>query len=71
VRRRQPGIVGGVLGGGEDVGRCLTYIGESIWFALFFRVSTRTNRLVGDKGPGKKRGQTSCGKDTDWAKARD
>jgi hypothetical protein len=63
--------VGGVLRGGEDVGRCLTYIGESLGFVLGFRVSPRTNRLVGDKGSGKKRGQTGCGKETDWAKAMD
>jgi hypothetical protein len=31
--------MGGVLGGGEDVGRCLTYIGESLGFVLGFRVS--------------------------------
>jgi hypothetical protein len=28
----------GVLGGGEDVGRCLTYIGKSLVFVLGFRV---------------------------------
>ena len=43
----------GVLGGGEDVGRCLTYIGESLGFVLSFRVGPQTNRLVGDKGLGK------------------
>jgi hypothetical protein len=53
------------------VGRCLTYIEESIWFVLCFRVGPRTNRLVGDKGLEKKRGQTGCGKARDWAKARD
>jgi hypothetical protein len=63
--------VGGVLRGGEDVGRCLTYIGESLGFVLGFRVGPQTNRLVGDKGPRKKRGQTGCSKETDWAKARD
>jgi hypothetical protein len=31
------GGVGGVLGDGENVGRCLSYIGESIWFYLDFR----------------------------------
>jgi hypothetical protein len=45
--------MGGVLGGGEDVGRCLTYIGESLGFVLSFRVGPQTNRLVGDKGLGK------------------
>jgi hypothetical protein len=63
--------VGGVVGGGEDVGRYLTYIGESIGFVLGFRVSPRTNRLVGDKGVGKKGGQTGCGNETDWTKTRD
>jgi hypothetical protein len=38
VRRRQPRGVGGVLGGGEDVGRCLTYIGQTLEFVLGFRV---------------------------------
>jgi hypothetical protein len=71
TQRRQPGGMGGVLGGGEDVGRCLTYRGESIGFLLGFRVSPQTNRLVGDKGPGKKRGQMGCGKEMDWAKAKD
>jgi hypothetical protein len=28
----------GVSGGGEDMGRCLTYIGESLGFVLSFRV---------------------------------
>jgi hypothetical protein len=52
--------VGAVLGGGEDVGRCLTYIGESLQFVLSFRVGPRTNRLVGDKGLGKKRGKRAA-----------
>jgi hypothetical protein len=71
TRWQQPGSVGGVLVGGEDVEKCLTYIGESIHFVLGFRLSPQTNRLVGDNGPGKKRGQTGCDKETDWAKARD
>jgi hypothetical protein len=62
--------VGGAVGGGEDVGRFLTYIGESIGFVLGFRVSPRTKRLVENIGPGKKGRQTGCGKETDWAKAR-
>jgi hypothetical protein len=65
VRRWQPDGMRGVLGGGEDVGRCLTYTGESIGFVFYFRVGPRTNRLVGDKGPGKKRGQTSYAKKMD------
>jgi hypothetical protein len=44
----------GVLGGGEDVGRCLTYIGESLGFVLSFRVGTWINRLVGANGPRKR-----------------
>jgi hypothetical protein len=43
----------GVLGGGEDVERCLTYIGESLGFVLGFRVGTWINRLVGAIGPGR------------------
>jgi hypothetical protein len=39
------------------VGRYLTYIGESLGFVLDFRVGRQTNRLVGDKGPGKNRGK--------------
>jgi hypothetical protein len=35
--------------------RCLTYIGESLGFVLGFRVGPQNNRLMGDKGPGKKR----------------
>jgi hypothetical protein len=31
------GGVGGDLGDGENVGRCLSYIGESIWFYLDFK----------------------------------
>jgi hypothetical protein len=53
TRQQQPRGMGGVLGGGEDVGRCLTYIGESLGFVLSFRVGPQTNRLVGDKGLGK------------------
>jgi hypothetical protein len=63
--------MGGVLGGGEGVMKCLTYTGESIAFVLDFRVGPRTNRLVGSNGPGENRGQMGCGKETDWAKARD
>jgi hypothetical protein len=44
----------GVLGGWEDVGRCLTYIGKSLGFVLGFRVGPRINRLVGANGPGKR-----------------
>jgi hypothetical protein len=32
------GAWGGVSGGGEHVGRCLTYIGDSVGFVLGFRV---------------------------------
>jgi hypothetical protein len=53
------------------VGRFLTYIGESLGFLLGFRVGPRTNRLVEDKEPGKKRGQTGCCKETNSTKARD
>jgi hypothetical protein len=42
------------------VGRCLTYIGESLGFVLGFRVGPQTNRLVGDKEPGKKRGKRAA-----------
>jgi hypothetical protein len=49
--------VGGVLGGGEDVGRCLTYIGESLGFVLGFRVGPWINRLVGANGSGKRKGK--------------
>jgi hypothetical protein len=45
------------LGGGEDMGRCPTYIGESLGFVLGYRIGPRTNRLVGNKGSGKKRGK--------------
>jgi hypothetical protein len=44
----------GVSGGGKDVGRCLTYIGESIGFVLGFRVGPWINRLVEAIGPGKR-----------------
>jgi hypothetical protein len=37
-------------------------LGDSIEFVLGFRVGPPTNRLVGDKGPGKKRGQTGGSK---------
>jgi hypothetical protein len=43
----------GVLGGGEDVGRCLTYIGKSLGFVLGFRVGPWINRLVGANGAGR------------------
>jgi hypothetical protein len=46
--------MGGVLGCREDVGRCLTYIVESLGFVLGFRVGPRTNRFMGDKGTGKR-----------------
>jgi hypothetical protein len=49
--------VGGVLRSGEDEGRCLTYIGETLGFFLGFRVDPQTNRLVEDKGPGKREGK--------------
>jgi hypothetical protein len=42
------------------VGRCLTYIGESLGFVLGFIVGPQTNRLVGDKEPGKKRGKRAA-----------
>jgi hypothetical protein len=44
----------GVLGGGEDVERCLTYIGESLGFVLGFRVGPWINRLVEANGMGKR-----------------
>jgi hypothetical protein len=47
------------------VGRFLSYIGESLGFVLGFRVGLGTNKLVGDKGLGKKRGQMGCSKKTD------
>jgi hypothetical protein len=56
----------GVLGGGEDVGRCLTYIGESIGFVLGFRVGSWINRLVGANGPGKR----ECNRIEKWAMVR-
>jgi hypothetical protein len=40
VRWRQLRGVGGVLGVGEDVRRCLTYIGKSLGFVLGFRVGS-------------------------------
>jgi hypothetical protein len=43
-----------VLRGGEDVGRCLTYIGKSLGFVLGFRVGPWINRLVGANGPRKR-----------------
>jgi hypothetical protein len=33
---------------------------------LGFRVSPLTNRLVGDNGPGKRRGQTGSSKEINW-----
>lgn len=56
----------GVLGGGEDVGRCLTYIGESLGFVLGFRVGPWINRLVGANGPGKR----ECNRIEKWAMVR-
>jgi hypothetical protein len=47
--------VGRVLGGGEDMGRCPTYIGDRLGLVLGFRVGPQTNRFVEDKGLGKKR----------------
>jgi hypothetical protein len=64
MRRRQPESMEGVLGAWEDMGTCLTYIGESLGFVLIFRVGPRTNRLVGGNGSGEKRGQTGCGTET-------
>jgi hypothetical protein len=60
------GGVGGVLGGGEDVGRCFTCIGEILGFVLGFRVGPQTHRLVGDKGPGRKRDKQAA----KWAVVR-
>jgi hypothetical protein len=40
VERQQPRGLGGVFGGGEDMGRCLTDIVESLGFVLGFRVNT-------------------------------
>jgi hypothetical protein len=75
---RDGGSIGaweGVLGGGEDVERCLTYIGESLGFVLGFKVGPWINRLVGANGPGKKEcnriKKTGYGKETDWAIVRD
>jgi hypothetical protein len=48
------GVWEGVLGGGEDVGRCLTCIGESLGFVLGFRVGPWINRLVRANGPEKR-----------------
>jgi hypothetical protein len=44
----------GVLGGGEVVGRCLTYIGKRLGFVLGFRVGPCINRLVEANEPGKR-----------------
>jgi hypothetical protein len=55
-----------VLEGGEDVGRCLTYIVESLGFVLGFRVGTWINRLVGANGPGKR----ECNQIKKWAIVR-
>jgi hypothetical protein len=70
VEQQQPRGVGEVLGGGEDVGRWLTYIAKSLGFVLGFGLSPQTNRLVGDKEPEKER-KMGCSKETDRAKARD
>jgi hypothetical protein len=56
----------GVLGGGEDVERCLTYIGKSLGFVLGFRVGPWINRLVGANGPGKR----ECNRIKKWAMVR-
>jgi hypothetical protein len=56
----------GVLGDGEDVGRCVTYIGESLGFVLCFRVGPWINRLVGVNGPGKR----ECNRTKKWAMVR-
>jgi hypothetical protein len=48
------------------VGRCLTYIGESLGFVLGFRVGPQTNRLVEDKGSGKKRGKRAAVRKSAW-----
>jgi hypothetical protein len=56
----------GVSGGGEDMGRCLTYIGESLGFVLGFRVGPWINRLVGANGPGKR----ECNRIKKWAMVR-
>jgi hypothetical protein len=61
----------GVLEGGEDMGRCLTYIRESLGFVLGFRVSPQTRSLVGGNEIGEKRWQMGCDKETGWPKARD
>jgi hypothetical protein len=45
------------FGDGEDVGRYLTYIGESLGFFWGFRVGLRPNRLVRDNGSGKREGK--------------
>jgi hypothetical protein len=56
----------GVLGGGEDVGRCLSYIGESVGFVLGFRVGPWINRLVGANGPENR----ECNRIEKWAMTR-
>jgi hypothetical protein len=56
----------GVSGGGEDVGRCITYIGESLGFVLGFRVDPWINRLVEANGPGKR----ECNRIEKWAMVR-
>jgi hypothetical protein len=66
MRRQQTGGLGGVLGDREDVERCLTYKGESLGFVLGFNVGPQTNRLVGDKGPGKKRGKWAAVRKQTW-----
>jgi hypothetical protein len=57
ARWQQLGGVWGVLGGGEDVGWCFTYIGENLGFVLAFIVGPWTNRLVRVNGPGKREGK--------------
>jgi hypothetical protein len=37
------GTSGGVLGCGEDMGRCPNYMGKSLGFIFSFRVNPRTN----------------------------
>jgi hypothetical protein len=56
----------GVLGGGEYMGRCLTYIGKSLGFVLGFRVGPLINRLVGANGSGKR----ECNQIEKWAMVR-
>jgi hypothetical protein len=62
----QPRVWEGVLGGGEDVGRCLTYIGKRLGFVWGFRVGPWINRLMGANGPGRK----ECNRIEKWAMVR-